>query len=512
MKKQLSSLIMMLISICSFADWPQFQKNPANQGCDPGVYLDLARMDTVFKFQVGDMVVAAPVIMGDTIYIGASDGRLIAADYKIGGPALWTFQVPIGLAATPAADAGKLYAGGRDGVVYAVDRFTGQEAWRFSVDDTVPAEKEIVAHIKLADGRLYVGACNGRLYCLDLDGGLKWSFGTQFYIKNPPAIKDSIIILSSTDEATYCLKDLGDTCELLWVNRINMVHIGDSAYYTNGTGAATYASPASVGYYATESPRCAPLIVDTHIVLNYAEGELGHATKALSWTRGLATALEDYNNFNTTGFAANPANRFYNNINGFRTDTLGRRFLAVSGYYCKFARSNAAPVVLGNCTVFHSSFYPQGVYFVLNGQASFRDSIAMAGYTVSSSFAAADSTLFFGTYEGYVFGMGTGQSMVTGAADAGKVLLDPVCLSPNPFNPNLTVRFNLARDAAVSIDVYSPDGRLIRTLVRATYPNGRYSVMWNGKDGMQRNVGTGLYVLRMAFGGQTRSLKAMMIK
>lgn len=68
---------------------------------------------------------------------------------------------------------------------------------------------------------------------------------------------------------------------------------------------------------------------------------------------------------------------------------------------------------------------------------------------------------------------------------------------PNPFNPATTIQYDLAHPGQVKIQVYNVMGQVIRTLVDANKPAGRYSVSWDGRNDTGRLVGTGTYFLKM---------------
>jgi hypothetical protein len=71
------------------------------------------------------------------------------------------------------------------------------------------------------------------------------------------------------------------------------------------------------------------------------------------------------------------------------------------------------------------------------------------------------------------------------------------CNYPNPFNPETQLQFSLAEPGVVKIDVYNLQGQLIKTLTNAYYPSGRYTVVWDGSDSDNKQVGSGIYFYRM---------------
>ena len=76
---------------------------------------------------------------------------------------------------------------------------------------------------------------------------------------------------------------------------------------------------------------------------------------------------------------------------------------------------------------------------------------------------------------------------------------------PNPFNPETWIPYQLARDAAVRIDIYTADGRAVRTLVLGHQPAGMYqdksrAAYWDGRNALGEPVASGLYFYTLTAG------------
>ncbi len=69
--------------------------------------------------------------------------------------------------------------------------------------------------------------------------------------------------------------------------------------------------------------------------------------------------------------------------------------------------------------------------------------------------------------------------------------------APNPLREASTIRFELAREEAVSLDVLDLAGRRVATLLDAPLAAGRYHLSWSGRDAAGRPAGAGLYFVRM---------------
>ena len=78
---------------------------------------------------------------------------------------------------------------------------------------------------------------------------------------------------------------------------------------------------------------------------------------------------------------------------------------------------------------------------------------------------------------------------------------------PNPFNPQTTVAFELARSDHARVLIYDLQGRLIRRLVDQSLSAGRHTAVWEGRDDSGRAVASGIYFARLeasSGGGMTK--------
>jgi len=74
------------------------------------------------------------------------------------------------------------------------------------------------------------------------------------------------------------------------------------------------------------------------------------------------------------------------------------------------------------------------------------------------------------------------------------VLLAP---APNPFNPAVTVAFEVARTQDVRLTVHDVRGHLVARLAEGTYAPGRHEVTWRGVDVDGVQVPSGVYLVRL---------------
>jgi flagellar hook assembly protein FlgD len=84
--------------------------------------------------------------------------------------------------------------------------------------------------------------------------------------------------------------------------------------------------------------------------------------------------------------------------------------------------------------------------------------------------------------------------------------------SPNPFNPETRIEFELAKDSPVTLDVYNIKGQHICSLINENLPAARHEAIWNGKNNMGQEVSSGVYFYVLRADGLTLSHKMLMLK
>jgi hypothetical protein len=84
--------------------------------------------------------------------------------------------------------------------------------------------------------------------------------------------------------------------------------------------------------------------------------------------------------------------------------------------------------------------------------------------------------------------------------------------SPNPFNPEVTVAFELSRPADCLLSVYDISGRRVAVLVDKFLPAGKHEVSWDGTDSASRPLSSGIFFVLLNAGGDSRSGKLVLLK
>lgn len=84
---------------------------------------------------------------------------------------------------------------------------------------------------------------------------------------------------------------------------------------------------------------------------------------------------------------------------------------------------------------------------------------------------------------------------------------------PNPFNPETTIRYSLAKDnTPVSLIVYNSKGQEVKTLINSIAKSGYHSIVWNGTDNQNKPLSNGIYFYRLKTPEKTFTRKMVMLK
>ncbi len=78
---------------------------------------------------------------------------------------------------------------------------------------------------------------------------------------------------------------------------------------------------------------------------------------------------------------------------------------------------------------------------------------------------------------------------------------------PNPFNESTIIKYELMSQSDILIEIFTVDGRLVKTLVDGNKPAGSYQVMWNASENS-----AGVYLAKITTSDYAEKIKMILLK
>lgn len=209
----------------------------------------------------------SPLLFNGRVYVGGWDGVVYALDART-GRRVWTFRTRGAVKGGLAAAGSTVYAGSYDGHLYALDAASGRLVWRAAGQPRLFGHGAFYATPAVAYGRVYVGSTDGRMYSFGARSGrLRWSRHTGGYVYGSAAVWDDLVLVGSYDHDLYAFD--AATGRLRWrfdaggpISGSTTV-IGGVAWFATLHG-RTYAVAARSGHvlWSVAQGRYAPAVTD----------------------------------------------------------------------------------------------------------------------------------------------------------------------------------------------------------------------------------------------------------
>ncbi|MFQ6113614.1 MAG: FlgD immunoglobulin-like domain containing protein [bacterium] len=125
------------------------------------------------------------------------------------------------------------------------------------------------------------------------------------------------------------------------------------------------------------------------------------------------------------------------------------------------------------------------------------------------------NTLLIGGQEFWLDDVCAEDTTITGIGDNPSAVPKDFALGqnfPNPFNPETEIRFYLPKESHVVLKIFNTLGEEIRTLVKAKYAPGSYSVRWDATDKKENVVSSGVYFYQIQAGTFSQVKKMILLR
>jgi outer membrane protein assembly factor BamB/tetratricopeptide (TPR) repeat protein len=177
---------------------------------DGNVYArDVLRgLEAIPPFRTDGQVVSSPLVVGEVVYVGSTEGTLYALD-AANGQGMWTFSTGAEIRAAPAYADGVVYVGSMDGKLYALDASTGEKRCESTAVGPISASPVV------AGDKVLVGSSAQNLWEFGAANcSLSFTYHTGTPVEVSPAVSDGVVYVPSTNKV---LAIELETNEDLWV-------------------------------------------------------------------------------------------------------------------------------------------------------------------------------------------------------------------------------------------------------------------------------------------------------
>jgi hypothetical protein len=82
---------------------------------------------------------------------------------------------------------------------------------------------------------------------------------------------------------------------------------------------------------------------------------------------------------------------------------------------------------------------------------------------------------------------------------------------PNPFNPETSIVYELAKPSVIELTIFNTKGQKVKTLLKRNLQAGEYRTVWDGKDENGQSVSSGIYLYKLNVNGKTEGVKRCLL-
>lgn len=205
-------------------------------GAGDGHYyaLDSKTGRTIWAFKVTSEGIGTPLVTAKVVYFVTGTNSVYAVDRKT-GEQIWLFtrednsEITVRGASEPTLVGDRLYVGLSDGYLIALDKTSGKLLWQKQLNSSLRF-RDVDAKPVLDDGRLYVSSYDGKLYCLDANTGQTIWIDRQGGFNAVTIIADRVYYSTSTHLLQALDKNSG---QVLWEHSFDNT-VGTQPVYDKG--------------------------------------------------------------------------------------------------------------------------------------------------------------------------------------------------------------------------------------------------------------------------------------
>jgi outer membrane protein assembly factor BamB len=190
----LALLALVIVATQAAAEWPMDGADAAHTGEQRTPVIGPAIQ---WQYQVDGEVIAPPSTAYGKLFLGTSDGRLVALDEENPTDPLWEVKLGQTISASPLVDSQTVFMPSEN-VLYAVTISNRSTRWSFEAVGNLRGSPIIL------DNVIYIGSEDKHVYALDkYSGDLVWSLKLDDVIAASPSVSGLILVVGTESGMVY---------------------------------------------------------------------------------------------------------------------------------------------------------------------------------------------------------------------------------------------------------------------------------------------------------------------
>ncbi len=196
-------LYCMALNAIALASWPLFRGSPDMRGvADEAIQLPL---QLSWAVQIGQSVVATPVVADSRVYIGTEEGRFVCLDLDT-GRLLWEYKAADTIQGAACVTQDAVVFGSGDGILQSLKVSSGKLNWKYETEGEILAGANLYHSEKDQADYVLIGSYDNYLHCVNLiTGKAKWKYETENYVNGAAGVHKGNIYFGGCDAQIYCI-------------------------------------------------------------------------------------------------------------------------------------------------------------------------------------------------------------------------------------------------------------------------------------------------------------------
>lgn len=153
-----------------------------------------------WEYETGGKIWTSPAVKDGVVYIGNYEGKLHSLSSD-DGSLLWEVELPAAIASSPVVSGNTVFLGTFDHYLRAIDGNSGREKWKFEGGNWFWAAPVVMGNV------VYAGCLDHTIYALDARSGKElWQFVADSPIVSRPVLVNDLLVAISESGEMYAVQ------------------------------------------------------------------------------------------------------------------------------------------------------------------------------------------------------------------------------------------------------------------------------------------------------------------